>query len=430
MKNLRNLTLGNLLIAITFIAVIIIAIHQPFDTDTFWHLRAGEWEWQNRAMLRTDLFSHTHMGEEWINHGWPLQVILFLLNQSLGGLGLILYVVGLAIAGLYFIYLTCEGDEFVKAVAIALTAMAATIFWTPRPLMISFTLSGLIYYLIWAYQRKDKNTLWLIPPLMLIWVNLHGAGVNGFIILVLAAVGEGFHWLFEDALPAWKENNSLAKLPRPIKTTQLILAGLLSAALSALNPYGIRMLQYPFFTFNMEASRKFIAEWQSPDFHVAQTLPFLWLLLGTFLIVGLSSKKLGGRNAIFIGGTAYAALNSTRIIPTFAIVAAPVFAAHLSTWLQDLGFELNWQRPATRMQSILNWVIVFALILVVLGQLGAALDPELFEEAYTERVPRDAAAYLQKEQLPGKLFNSYNWGGYLIWQARDYPVYIDSRADL
>lgn len=65
-----------------------------------------------------------------------------------------------------------------------------------------------------------------------------------------------------------------------------------------------------------------------------------------------------------------------------------------------------------------------------LGKIAFALDPEAVEEARRERLPVAAVEYLESEQPPGPLFNSYNWGGYLIWQARDYPVYVDGRTDL
>jgi hypothetical protein len=45
-------------------------------------------------------------------------------------------------------------------------------------------------------------------------------------------------------------------------------------------------------------------------------------------------------------------------------------------------------------------------------------------------LPVDAVRFLQAEQPPGPLFNSYNWGGYLIWELPNYPVFVDGRTDL
>jgi hypothetical protein len=45
-------------------------------------------------------------------------------------------------------------------------------------------------------------------------------------------------------------------------------------------------------------------------------------------------------------------------------------------------------------------------------------------------MPVEAVAFIQKTAAPGRLFNSYNWGGYLLWELPDYPVFIDGRTDL
>ena len=427
---MKKLTLGNLLVFLTFSAIFLLATRPPLDMDTFWHLRAGEWQWEHKSMLSKDFFSHTHAGEEWINHGWPVQIVLFLAYDGLGDFGLLLFTAILAAAGLYYVYRITPGDELVRAAALILAAMAAAIFWVPRPLMVSFALSGLLYSWLWRYQREDKPVLWRIPILMLVWNNLHGAGVNGFILLVLAAAGEGMHWFFNEALPAWKRTPGLARLPKPVKTLNLAGVGLLSAGLMVVHPYGLRMLQYPFFTFNMQAARQFIQEWQSPDFHTPQAIPFLWMLLATLLLAGLSSKRLSWRDAVMVGGTAYASLNGARIIPTFAIAAAPVLADHLSAWLSDLGYTLSWQAAPTRLQNWLNWLLVGLIGLGGLGQTAQSVSPTIMEKEYVQRVPVEAAAFLQDELPPGTLFNSYNWGGYLIWAAPSHPVYVDSRADL
>jgi hypothetical protein len=43
----------------------------------------------------------------------------------------------------------------------------------------------------------------------------------------------------------------------------------------------------------------------------------------------------------------------------------------------------------------------------------------------------EAVQFIHANNLPGPMFNSYNWGGYLIWYLYpDYPVFIDGRTDL
>jgi hypothetical protein len=48
-----------------------------------------------------------------------------------------------------------------------------------------------------------------------------------------------------------------------------------------------------------------------------------------------------------------------------------------------------------------------------------------------ERFPARAVAFLQNHPPSGRIFNHYDWGGYLIWKLYpSTPVFIDGRADL
>jgi hypothetical protein len=50
--------------------------------------------------------------------------------------------------------------------------------------------------------------------------------------------------------------------------------------------------------------------------------------------------------------------------------------------------------------------------------------------AEAQRFPADAVAFLQTHPA-GRIFNHYDWGGYLIWRLYPgTPVFIDGRADL
>ncbi len=49
----------------------------------------------------------------------------------------------------------------------------------------------------------------------------------------------------------------------------------------------------------------------------------------------------------------------------------------------------------------------------------------------TENHPIDAVNFLNSTPLPGKMFNKYGWGGYLIYALQpSQPVFIDGRADM
>jgi hypothetical protein len=52
-------------------------------------------------------------------------------------------------------------------------------------------------------------------------------------------------------------------------------------------------------------------------------------------------------------------------------------------------------------------------------------------EAEAQHFPSGAAAFFQTHLPAARIFNHYDWGGYLIWKLHpNVPVFIDGRADL
>lgn len=427
-KAIRWLTLARLIPLIAILSVFLLATRTPLDTDTFWHLRAGEWQVTERALLRTDLFSHTRYGQPWINHSWLSQIILYGMYAGLGELGLALLTSLLAAGGMIFVYHQCEGDPIVRAFAVILGAMAATIFWSPRPQMLSFFLSTIVLYLLWLSQKKGIDRLWLIPPVMILWANLHGGFAIGFILMVLATVGDALRWLVDGV---WRPESEDDNRPSFRPVLRLAIIGLVSAAAISLNPYGPAVIAYPFRTVGIGSLREFIAEWSSPDFHNVQTWPFVWLLLGTLVATGLSPQHLDWRDAVMVTGTAYSALLAVRNVAVFAIVCIPVLTFHLSAWLDSKQVRLNWNRlPSRGLYTAVNWLLALVMAAGAVGRLVMLTSPAVLAKEYPANLPVGAVEYLETHHPPGPMFNSYNWGGYLIWAARDYPVYVDGRTDL
>jgi hypothetical protein len=71
------------------------------------------------------------------------------------------------------------------------------------------------------------------------------------------------------------------------------------------------------------------------------------------------------------------------------------------------------------------------VVIAALAKIYLPLAPGAVEEAARTSLPVDAIAYVQAQHPPGPMFNSYNWGGYLLFTLwPDYPVFVDGRTDL
>jgi hypothetical protein len=182
------------------------------------------------------------------------------------------------------------------------------------------------------------------------------------------------------------------------------------------------------------ALQDYIQEWQSPNFHAINVQPFAWLLLLTLGVLGASRRRLALEDFLLAAGFAYMGLIAGRNIALFALVAPMVITRHAATLLASLSrrldFRLHFPVTATRQQAVLNSLFFGVLWLAVLAKLALVLPASANQEAFDELFPVRAVAFLRETRPPGRMFNSYNWGGYLLWELPEYPVFIDGRTDL
>ena len=156
------------------------------DTDTWWHLRAGEWMFQHKAILQHDIFSYTRFGGEWNYPGWLVQIPMFLIYQMFGPGGLNIWTAAMVAVAFSFSWGILKGGYFLKAFLLVLAAAASGVFWSARPHMVTFVFASVTLYILEKstsnHSVPDRKLLYWLPFIMLLWVNSHGGFVVGFIL--------------------------------------------------------------------------------------------------------------------------------------------------------------------------------------------------------------------------------------------------------
>lgn len=430
MISARTLTMQRLAVAVLFAFVFAMALRAPTSADLWWHLRTGDYIVHERTIPHADSFSHTRDGHPWINSSWGSQIILYGLYEVCGGgtqpgasgnIGPALFAAIMVVLGMALVYRMCEGNVYVRAFVVFLGSLTASVFWSARPQIVSFTLSALVLYLLHLYKRRQVDHLWLIPLVMLLWANLHAGFAMGFILLLGFLGGETLGNLLERDAPdiiGWARLRKLA-----------LVTGVCLIAVMV-NPYGPRLLLYPFETVSIGPLWTFILEWSSPDFHRVQVWPFVVLLFGLMALFGVSQRRADWTDLVLTLGTACMALAAGRNIALFAVIATPVMTRHLNAWLTLHGWQFDPQRDTHGEIVWLNWLLLGVIVALAMWKTVYTLAPETMRRAQERVLPVEAATFINQTPLPGKMFNSYDWGGYLIFAARNVPVYVDGRTDL
>jgi hypothetical protein len=417
-----RLTLSRVFVIILFISLFALTADAVRDPDFWWHLRTGEYIVENHTIPKNDpSFSFTTAGKRWITHEWLSEVLLWGAYRVAGLPGLSLLFAGLITLAYALVFARSPGQPYNAGFATLLAALTALPILNVRPQVFTLVLLSLLIFLLERYFLKPSLLVLIsLPAIMLLWVNLHGGFLLGLVVIGVYLIGKSIELLTR---PVTEAEPAATFVLRDL----LRLAGAFGLCIVAAgaNPNGYRILAYPLGTLTSPAMQRLIGEWFSPNFHELDWIPLAILLLG-ILAIGLYARKREKVTTIgLVTLSAYAALRSVRNVPLFAIVAAPVLASQLSAVVP--------LRPAAQVTSgrsrLLPPVLLAAIIIVATSIIWLRLEGQ----GATERqsLPVGAVDWIEVHQPPGNLFNTYHWGGYLIWRlSPDYPVFIDGRADL
>jgi hypothetical protein len=373
---LPQLTTRKLLIAIVFMAIFTMAVRVPADTDTWWHLRTGQYIIETLTIPTTDPFSHTQAGQLWIDHGWLAQIFWYLLYAGGGWAAVSLGVAVIVTLAFWLVWKQLDdANVFVAGLAMILGAIVSSVVWAARPQLISFLLTALTALLLHRFKRHDKNLLPWLPLVMLVWANLHGGFAIGLMLMLAYLPGEIANNLTrhaDDPVVNWA------------RLKHLLLALALSLAVVVINPHTWRMWLYPFQTVGIGALRDFIQEWQSPNFHLPYVQPFAVMLL---LILGAMARA--GRRADWTDLALVAmwtlwALFAARNIAVFGLVTAPILARYGDAAVTQQWQSWGWGRlpfaaagPSNRRRGKgwLNWLLLGLVGLAALVKIAIPLTP-------------------------------------------------------
>src|SRR5712692_5193847 len=156
------------------------------DADTGFHIRAGEYIIKTFTVPQYDIFSNVTPPLPWVAHEWLSEVVMAFVHQFSGLTGVVIFF-SFWIGAVYFLLFkfaqSLKFDLILAAAIVLLATASSSLHWLARPHIFSLVLTVVWYGVLNNYQYREKDCLYLLPFLMLLWVNLHGAFILGFVLL-------------------------------------------------------------------------------------------------------------------------------------------------------------------------------------------------------------------------------------------------------
>ncbi len=250
--------------------------------DVCWLIRDGEYILQNGHLPTGDLYSFTYLGHPWILYKWGFELYLGVLHHvaSLGGVvwgTAIVY--ALTYSLLLYVLLRSEVPRLISIGLVILVLYTNFFHCFARPTIMTYLLYTVALLLLEDYRRSPGRQLWLLPPLFLLWANLHLGFIVALGVLGLYSVTA---WL----LPTFFRGSGSSR------DLKLLLILPLCAAAVLINPYGIDLLVKIWHHSNDHLVTSGLTdEMQSPNFHNVLFFPLLALIIHSRCSEG---KRLSG----------------------------------------------------------------------------------------------------------------------------------------
>jgi len=393
------------------------------DGDLARHLRHGRYMLEHGGLIRADPFSFTRPGAPFVGFEYGSQ-LLYALAERVGGLPAVAVLAGLLIALTYALltrFLLKRGvDPLLACLTVALAIALGASHWTARPHLFSFVA---VVILLDMLEGRRRSPVLACAALFVIWANLHGGFVYGWILIGLYLVGSLGELLWSDDRDAWRGR---------VRYYLTMLATAMTVTL--LNPYGLGLHRHLIGFFGKPFLVDNTAEFVSPDFHESGAKVFLGILLFTFGSLILRSRRPTLPRLLVMGIGAAFGFISVRNIPLFGLTALPVFALHVDEVWRRLpdpgGVRGRFETTATHTSS-LPWALPIAALLCWVAATGGRIGSlQLISERFDRTVfPVAAVAKARNEHLGGRLFSDFAWGGYVGYAWPEQKIFIDGGTD-
>ena len=403
-------TVDWLLVALTTLAAVLLVDRFRFvDPDLFMNLFSARDIVAAGGLPGVDAHSFAREGLPWVDYEWLARVIQYGIFGAGGGTGLVLMrlVQALLVVAALVLAARRAGAALPSvAVALLLCWPAVAHFFLLRARVFSFVMLALLLLLAVLYRRGGRWPGWLMPPLLLVWANLHGAYLLGLVIIGLVVV---------DRVLAQR------RAGRDIRLGQGALIWFASAAVTFVHPAGGGIIGAVARTLTGTAGTS-VSEWQPIWEHPLSATASYLLLLPLAVVVGVwwAVRRRELLWPVLLAGMAVETVLHVRFGALLGLALVVPCARLLTDALERIPENgRRWAAPSV--------AAAVAVLCLVFGWAYGHRDLKLrMDPSWT---PLAAVRFIQDNGLQGDVLAEFDWSAYLIWEMPDSRVFIDGRWD-
>ncbi|MFC1722024.1 hypothetical protein ACFL0C_00060 [Patescibacteria group bacterium] len=393
------------------------------DPDFGWHYKYGEYITNSKSVLRENIYSHTLPNYHWSNSYWMSQTVMYLLFTNTGPLAASFLLSLLISSVVYFIFLREHGTLSKIMFGEVMFLLLASAIVSVRPFLFS-TIFMIILVWILLYRRR---LIFLIPIVFLFWANMHPDFLLGLFVLGIYTLCSCLSIITKKPTNIFSSNNT-KKLARVLSLL------LISIAATFINPYGYQLWVTLIKEMNGVTFGNIREVSPIKIYEDAGTVFTIYFLSAVILATSFIQKQ-KNTNWLFLCILFFFAMGSYAMY--FYRIFFILGFFFLSKFIIETEKKVVKKISDSTLFHIKRGFKAFSPILisgVFVIIFGAFLENSemtsrysLKKKATSEEYPIEALKYIKKNKPKGNMFNTYEWGGYIIWNLPEYKTFIDGR---
>ena len=407
------------------------ALQPPTEPDFGWHLRTGlDVLRMGLPLPSADPYSHTMPDWRWVEHAWLTDVLIAAIYSTFGALAVICFFAAVTISAWLIGAAVASAGLACRWLACAVSLWVALPYLGARTQFITLLGLAVLSWLLKRSQEGSGAAQWWIPPLFVLWANLHGGFVAGLLLLGLVIGASAVvRWLADRRIACFTCDEPVFSWS-DLKRLTVISA--ISACVTLLNPYGWRLHAEIVDSLSNRFMLDTLQEWQPLSLSTLAGRRYALYLAGLGVGMALWYRRI--QPIRWVVGAVFLAFSfrHMRNIPFFLVASLPLCAEVLSDGFAAV--RRRWLREEIVMKKVsFAAALLMAAILVWEGPdhvqrivLSGTRPVEYFKST---SYPIEAVEWMRAhpDQTGHRLYNDYGYGGFLLWWMPGTKIFIDGR---
>ena len=425
----------NILTLFYLATVFLLALTNLVDTDAFTHLSLGREIFNHQGFPTKELFNYPSLENPFSYSEWLFGLIFYIAYLLIDTLGVILLKAGIITLIFYILLkdsLLYRKNLLVSIATLFTTALFMRYRFIERPDIFLMLFLAFNIYSLNAFTQENKPYLYFLPLIQIIWANMHPS-ISLMAIPFIAFIAGGFFQRF------MQDKFGYQYLFTPSYRQIFIMAVVFAASIlaSLINPYTSSQVTAPASLISSSWWMDEVIELKPPTWDTWKS-PFIFSSAILFSFLLAVSKKRGSLiHLAMVLPFIYIGLSGIRFVFLIGLVGGPIFVRNINSFVAapspaplPVG-ERAWARG-----KIVNLGLSIGILIITAFTISGKGPFRLQDKVFGlrigyEQLPEGALKYLDEKGIYGRLFNTFQWGGYITW--RDHPkrtTFVDGRGGI